>query len=213
MCGIVGARHDWLLARGLDPSTAVHEAIAALAWRGPDGEHATKAGPWWLGCARLAITQAQSRQPVVRRGGRFVGVLNGAITNARELWARWLPRAERRPAPPNDAWLPLLAVARGERERLSLLQGHHAYAVVDTSNGELVLGQDRYGEKPLFGVVARVDGRPTLVAFASTVAALRPFGIEPKALLVDGVFIDEELLALDFSDGTQVSDIQPQPSS
>lgn len=181
MCGIVGARHDWLIARGLDPGTAVHEAIAALAWRGPDGERATKAGSWWLGCARLAITQAQSRQPVVRRGGRFVGVLNGTITNARELWARWLPRAERRPAPPNDAWLPLLAVARGERERLSSLQGHHAYAVVDTSTGELVLGQDRYGEKPLFCVVARVDGRPTLVAFASTVAALRPLGIEPKA--------------------------------
>jgi asparagine synthase (glutamine-hydrolysing) len=181
MCGIVGARHDWLMARGLEPATAMREAVAALAWRGPDGDGVAAAGPWWLGCARLAITQAQSRQPVVRRGGRYVGVLNGAITNARELWARWLPRAERRPAPPNDAWLPLLAVARGERERLSTLQGHHAYAVVDTATGELLLGQDRYGEKPLFCVVARVLGRRTLVAFASTIAALRPFGIASSA--------------------------------
>ncbi|WP_367317698.1 hypothetical protein, partial [Klebsiella pneumoniae] len=70
-----------------------------------------RAGPWWLGCARLAITQANSRQPVVRRGGRYVAVLNGAITNARELWRKYLPGVERRAAPANDAWLPLLALA------------------------------------------------------------------------------------------------------
>ena len=137
MCGIVGARNDWLVARGREPAAALREALAALAWRGPDGEGLAAAGPWWLGCARLAITQAHSRQPVVRRGGRFVGVLNGAITNARELWARWLPGAERRPAPPNDAWLPLLAVERGDASRLRNLRGHHAYAVVDTRSGAL----------------------------------------------------------------------------
>ena len=181
MCGIVGARNDWLVARGLAPASAMDQALEALAWRGPDGEGATLAGPWWLGCARLAITQAHSRQPVVRRGGRFVGVLNGAVTNARELWARWLPRAERRPAPPNDAWLPLLAVARGDAPRLRHLRGHHAYAVVDTHSGDLVLGQDRFGEKPLFAVVDRLHGAPTLVAFASTLSALRPFGIQANA--------------------------------
>lgn len=181
MCGIVGARNDWLVARGLAPASAMGEALEALAWRGPDGAGATLAGPWWLGCARLAITQAHSRQPVVRRGGRFVGVLNGAITNARELWARWLPRAERRPAPPNDAWLPLLAVERGDAPHLRTLRGHHAYAVVDASSGDLVLGQDRFGEKPLFAVVDRLHGAPTLVAFASTLAALRPFGIHANA--------------------------------
>lgn len=181
MCGIVGARNDWLVARGREPAAALREALAALAWRGPDGEGLAAAGPWWLGCARLAITQAHSRQPVVRRGGRFVGVLNGAITNARELWARWLPGAERRPAPPNDAWLPLLAVERGDASRLRNLRGHHAYAVVDTRSGDLVLGQDRFGEKPLYCVVDRLRGQPTLVAFASTLAALRPFGIATQA--------------------------------
>lgn len=181
MCGIVGARNDWLVARGLAPASAVGEAVAALAWRGPDGEGVAAAGPWWLGCARLAITQTHSRQPVVRRGGRFVGVMNGAITNARALWARWLPRAERRAAPPNDAWLPLLAVERGATSSLRELRGHHAYAVVDTHTGDLLLGQDRFGEKPLFCVVDRLQGKPTLVAFASTLAALRPFGITASA--------------------------------
>ncbi|MCA8963244.1 MAG: hypothetical protein KDC48_00080 [Planctomycetes bacterium] len=132
-------------------------------------------GDWWLGCARLAITQRHSRQPVQRRGGRFAAVLNGAITNARELWAELLPRAERRREPPNDAWLPLLAVERGRRDLLARMRGHHAFAVVDAERDELVLGQDRFGEKPLFCVQER--GRPTPVAFASVPSALRPLDV------------------------------------
>jgi asparagine synthase (glutamine-hydrolysing) len=177
MCGIVGARHDWLLRQGLDPDAAMRAAVDALAWRGPDGRAVVQAGPWWLGCARLAITQPNSSQPVVRRGGRFAAVLNGAITNARALWSELLPRAERRPAPPNDAWLPLLAVANRRGESLAALRGHHAFAVVDVATGELVFGQDRWAEKPLCCFVERIDGRPTLVAFASTAPALGCLGI------------------------------------
>ncbi len=181
MCGIVGARHDWLIACGLDPEAAMAEAVQRLAWRGPDGQGVVRVGDWWLGCARLAITQAASAQPVVRRGGRHVGVLNGAVTNARELWARLLPGAERRTFPPNDAWLPLVAVAAGDTEVLGALRGHHAYAVVDRDTGNLVLGQDRYGEKPLFALVGRGrgtgSGRRALQAFASTPGALRALGM------------------------------------
>lgn len=155
----------------------MHAAVQSLAWRGPDGQGLVRAGTWWLGCARLAITQANSTQPVVRRGGRFAGVMNGAITNARELWAQLLPGAERRRAPPNDAWLPLLAVARGDVALLANLRGHHAYAVVDAAADTLVVGQDRFGEKPLFALIDRWAGQPTLVAFASTPAALRLLGM------------------------------------
>ncbi|MFT4512700.1 MAG: asparagine synthase (glutamine-hydrolyzing) [Planctomycetota bacterium] len=180
MCGIVGARNDWLMAQGLDPQTAMSKATAELAWRGPDGQATEHAGDWWLGCARLAISGPKSRQPVVRRGGRFVGVLNGAITNARALWRTFLPGAERRGAPPNDAWLPLLAVDGGQTDALRTLRGHHAFAVVDTKTGELTFGQDRYGEKPLHCLVARVGEYWQLVAFASTPAALHQLGM-PKA--------------------------------
>ncbi|HEX6809986.1 MAG TPA: asparagine synthase-related protein [Planctomycetota bacterium] len=177
MCGIVGARHEWLVRRGLAPRAAMQRAVAGLSWRGPDGAAVVEAGHWWLGCARLAITQPNSTQPVVRRGGRYAGVSNGAITNARELWARLLPGAERRPVPPNDAWLPLLAVELHDVEALAHLRGHHAYAVIDTHSGALVLGQDRYGEKPFFCLVERDGGAPQLVAFASTPAALRCLGM------------------------------------
>ncbi|MBL8727213.1 MAG: hypothetical protein JNM25_02200 [Planctomycetes bacterium] len=177
MCGIVGARHEWLLQQGLEPAAAMRDAVAALAWRGPDGQRVVRAGDWWLGCARLAIGPAHSTQPVVRRGGRFVGVLNGAITNARELWARLLPGVERRTALPNDAWLPLLAIERQDRAALTAMRGHRAYAVVDTHTGMLILGRDRYGEKPLVCVVEHRHGIRSPVAFASTRPALQQLGV------------------------------------
>lgn len=172
MCGIVGARHDWLLERGLAPADAMRDATAALAWRGPDGQGVRRAGNWWLGCARLAITQPRSAQPVVRRGGRFVGVLNGAITNADELWPELATTIARRRPLANDAWLPLLALAQQRTALLQSLRGHHAYAVVDAERDELVLGQDRFAEKPLCCLVARRGDAWELVAFASTPAAL-----------------------------------------
>ncbi len=196
MCGIVGARHSWLLQNGLDPAAAMREAVERLRWRGPDGSGFVRIGDWWLGCARLAITQEGSRQPVVRRGGRFAAVLNGAITNARELWARLLPGAERRPAPPNDAWLPLLAVERGDREALLQVRGHHAYAVVDLATGELVYGQDRFGEKPLLGLLSGSGTNGTVVAFGSTPPALQALGMPPLA--ADRQFPD--LLRFGFAD-------------
>lgn len=179
MCGIVVARHDWIARRHPDPGTAMRAAVAGLAWRGPDGQGVARAGVWWLGCARLAISEPRSRQPVVRRGGRFVGVLNGAITGAGELWARLRPRIAARAARPNDAWLPLLAVAAGDGASLRALRGHHAYAVADAATGTLVFGQDRFGEKPLWCLVDRVDGAPALVALASTPAALHALGAPP----------------------------------
>ncbi|MBL8748211.1 MAG: asparagine synthetase B [Planctomycetes bacterium] len=178
MCGILGARDDWLRGRGFDPETAMRRAVERLRWRGPDGVAVVRIAGWWIGCARLAITQPRSSQPVVRRGARSAGVLNGAITNARELWRELLPGAERRRAPPNDAWLPLLAIEHDRAALLASLRGHHAYAVVDAAN-RLVLGQDRFGEKPLLCLHGRNGDRRRLFAFASTPGALRELGMPP----------------------------------
>jgi len=177
MCGIVGTHDDWLKERGLAPEAAMRAAVEELRWRGQEGAECIRIGSWWLGCARLAITQAGSRQPVVQRGRRYAAVLNGAITNARELWAELVPGVEQRAAPPNDAWLPLLALARGRRDLLARLRGHHAYAVVDGQTDEIVLGRDRYGEKPLLQLHHQPDGARRLVAFASTPGALRLLGM------------------------------------
>jgi len=185
MCGIVGARGDWLRSRGLEPAAAIRAAVASMRWRGADGEGSVPAGGWWLGCARLAISGEHGAQPVVRRGGRFAGVLNGAVTNARDLWRRLAPGVERRRQLPNDAWLPLLAAERGDVRSLADLAGHHAYAVVDAQTDALQLGQDRYGEKPLYCVTTQHGDRKRLVAFASTLGALRHLGVEVPLHIVD----------------------------
>ncbi|MBK8098010.1 MAG: hypothetical protein IPK26_12935 [Planctomycetes bacterium] len=173
MCGIVGALDSWLRQRGLVPAVAMQAAIERLRWRGPDQAATIAAGRWWLGCARLAISGASSRQPVARRGGRFFGVSNGAITDARRLWQELRPNVARRPVLPNDAWLPLLAVAAQRPDLLADCAGHRAAAVVDAQAGTLTIAVDPLGEKPLFGVWQDLQ----LVAFASSPAALVAFGL------------------------------------
>ena len=179
MCGIAGARDDWLREQGLDPAVAIAAATAQMGWRGPDDQATEHAGGWWLGCARLAISGPHAKQPVARRGSGLVGVMNGAITNARELWPQFSNHIGKRRRLPNDAWLPLLAVASDRRGALTALRGHHAYAVIDKATGELTLGQDRYAEKPLHCLVRRTRGGWQLVAFASTHAALQRLGMPP----------------------------------
>ena len=44
MCGIVGARDDWLRSRGQLPDAALSAAVAALAWRGEDDQGVRRAG-------------------------------------------------------------------------------------------------------------------------------------------------------------------------
>lgn len=186
MCGIVGARDEWLRSDGLEPEAALRAALDEMRWRGPDEVGIQRAGGWWLGCARLAISGPGRPQPVVRRGGRYVGVMNGAVTNARALWAKFAPGIERRAMPPNDAWLPLLAVEAGDYEALEELRGHHAYAVVDTQTDQVVYGVDRYGEKPLEAVFERNDAQPPqLVAFASTSSALARLGVDENQFRPD----------------------------
>ena len=177
MCGIVGARDDWLRARGRAPQAALRAAVTSMRWRGPDGEGSLQAGSWWLGCARLAISAGEG-QPIHSRSHRTTVVMNGAITNARELWQQLAPGSEHLETLPNDAALPGLAVGLRRTELLDRLRGHHAYAVVDERTDQVYLGQDRYGERPLWCVVARTGGRWQLVAFSSTLAALCHLGLD-----------------------------------
>jgi|GEM_PF-2494288 len=178
MCGIVGARDDWLRDRGLVPERAISAAVEDLRWRGPDSHDVTRAREWWLGCARLAISAGAS-QPVTDPAGRTTVVMNGAVTNARDLWRELSPGTEHLDVLPNDAALPGLAVSHGRLDLLAELRGHHAYAVADQRDGALYIGQDRYGERPLLCVIAQINQRWELVAFASTHSALRQLGVEP----------------------------------
>ena len=165
MCGILGVRKSWLPRR-----QPVAAALQAMAWRGPDGSVLLEVGDWFLGVARLAISDPDADQPIqCSRTGRWV-LLNGAATSAAAEWSRHSGRARTR----NDAELALLRLEAGGPRELSATHGPFALAVVDPQRDELFLARDPEGEKPLF--VLERAGR--VVAFASSVASLRSLGAD-----------------------------------
>lgn len=180
MCGIFGVRWSWLLRQSGDADTRLARALDALRWRGQDDARILRIGDFALGCARLSITDLRSHQPVALRGGRFAGAMNGAVTNARELWDGLRPGLSRHRLP-NDAWLPLAVAEERGIAALASLRGHHALALVDVLGDAWSVVRDAFGEKPLF--VLRERGEP--VAVASTIPALRELGavfaLEPEA--------------------------------
>jgi asparagine synthase (glutamine-hydrolysing) len=163
MCGIVGIRAETLREMRGDFAAAMR----ALAWRGRDGSGSAQVGGWRLGVARLAITDPAAAQPIVCAHTGRVVVCNGAITSARAEWARYGEGRQTR----NDAELPLLRLRHCGPGALAPQCGHYAFAVADP-DGRLWLARDPWGEKPLW--VVRRGAR--VLAFASTVAALRALG-------------------------------------
>jgi len=119
------------------------------------------AGSHWLGVARLRISDQATDQPILcPRTGRLAA-LNGALTSAASEWPRYRGRSRTR----NDAELLLLALEADGVEGLAAFTGPYAFAVVDPSSGDLWLGRDPEGEKPLWVLVDRSDH---VHAFAST---------------------------------------------
>ena len=58
MCGILGVRRD-----RVGRATAL-QALRRLAWRGADDLRLIAVGSWWLGVARLVISDPQAPQPI-----------------------------------------------------------------------------------------------------------------------------------------------------
>ena len=128
----------------------------ALVHRGPDA-----LGTWsddnsniHFTFRRLAIldTSAAGNQPIESHCGRFVLVFNGEIYNHMEL------RAKIEKANPEMAWrgssdsetLVNAISLWGTRKAIRLTNGMFAMAVWNRVDRSLVLGRDRFGEKPLY---------------------------------------------------------------
>ena len=164
MCGILGVRKSWLSDR-----LAAERALDAMAWRGPDGRRLIESGDWFLGVARLAITDPGSDQPIRCPQTGRIALLNGAITSAETEWGAYGAQARTR----NDAELLLLRMRHEGAESLTAMTGPYAFCVLDPARDEIWLGRDPEGEKPLF--IVRDGGR--VVAFSSCVASLRALGL------------------------------------
>jgi asparagine synthase (glutamine-hydrolysing) len=157
MCGIAGAED------AVGAGDAVAAMLEAIRHRGPDDGGQWLGAGWCVGMRRLAIMDpGHARQPMLTADGRWALVYNGEIYNFRRLrddlaaaGAVLLTRSD------TEVLLELIA-RHGVPSALERVEGMFAFAAVDTRSGDLWLGRDRFGEKPLY-----VDRRGGRFAFSS----------------------------------------------
>jgi asparagine synthase (glutamine-hydrolysing) len=169
MCGICGSV-------GIEDRPLVESMTRLIAHRGPDGEgvrtFAASNGlpPASLGHRRLSIIDPGERgaQPMSYADGRYWTTYNGEIYNFRSLRAE-LERDGLRFRTDCDTEVLLAMYARHGARMLERLNGIYAFAIWDSTTGDMFLARDPLGVKPLY--YARDRQR---LHFASEVKALLP---------------------------------------
>jgi asparagine synthase (glutamine-hydrolysing) len=126
--------------------------LQLLTHRGPDssGEWNSTDGRCWLGSTRLAIVDLSPAggQPMIDPASGNVIVMNGEIYNHRALRDSLGPRVDWRGT--SDTETLLHGYARWRHGVLDRIKGMFAFAIYDHARGELFLGRDRLGIKPLY---------------------------------------------------------------
>jgi asparagine synthase (glutamine-hydrolysing) len=168
----------------LDGAPVAPEMITSmsdrLAHRGPDGAGRHVAGSVGLGHRRLAIVDKEGGAQPMHAGDTWV-VSNSEIYNHLEL-RRELEGAGHRFLTRCDTEAILHGYRQWGADVVEHLAGMFAFAVWDGERRRLVLGRDRFGQKPLYYAV---DGKRFLFASEpkAILAALSgPAAIEPEAL-------------------------------
>jgi len=179
MCGIAGC----ILRNDAPQRSALEQAAGRLRHRGPDDWGVHIAGAVGLAHTRLSIIDlAGGHQPIGSSDGRFALVANGEIYNHVELRAA-LQRDGCEFRTHSDSETILHAWHRHGADGIRRLHGMFAFALHDMASGELILGRDRLGIKPLFYAVL-----PDRILFGSEIKALLPLmpqrpDVHPEALL------------------------------
>ncbi len=149
MCGIAG----YIGPRSLE-SSRIDGCLGLMRRRGPD--HADWRG-WTNGAGRHAYL-LHSRLSIIDLGersqqpfpvGRKWIAFNGELYNYREVRAD-LVRAGVAFRTESDTEVLLSALDRDGTAALDRCEGMWAFAVYDDADGSLLLGRDRFGEKPLY---------------------------------------------------------------
>jgi asparagine synthase (glutamine-hydrolysing) len=148
MCGIAGL----VDLRGREVRTETIKAMTdAISHRGPDGE-----GQWvhenvGIGHRRLAIIDLSqsASQPMISCDGRFVLTYNGEIYNYKDI-RKELENLGIRFFSESDSEVLLNALIHWKDKALIRFNGMFAFAMYDKETGEMLLGRDRYGIKPLY---------------------------------------------------------------
>ncbi len=148
MCGICGI-FDF---KGQSPAAdTITRMQQALEKRGPDSAGQFIQGPIGLGHRRLSIIDLSDRsnQPLIDKTLGLVLVFNGTIYNYPEL-RKELGAAGYEFFSDGDSEVILKAYAHWGNACVKKLNGMFAFAIWDTRRGELFLGRDRLGIKPLY---------------------------------------------------------------
>lgn len=180
MCGIAGM----VVAPGQPaPPPALGQSMTAVIHhRGPDdgGLHHDERA--LLGMRRLSIIDVEGgHQPMYAAADQVCIVHNGEIYNYRELREE-LAREGHAFRSHSDTEVILQAYLRDGERVFERLDGMFAIAIWDRRTGTLLLGRDRFGEKPLYYTD---DGRRLL--FGSELKSLLqspdcPRGLDDEAL-------------------------------
>jgi len=169
MCGITGWAN---LTSHPPPPDGAHELLHAMCermvHRGPDSEGLFVTNGVALGMRRLAIIDlVTGEQPAFNEDKSVAVILNGEIYNYRELRDDLEKRGHAFRSASDTEVLPHLYEEYGD-DMLRELNGMFAFALWDSGRRRLLIGRDRFGEKPLYWGV-----------FDNTLL----FASEPKVLL------------------------------
>jgi len=176
MCGLAGFFSPGGFASNQEAQRIIAEMQFRIAHRGPDAS-----GQWIdadqgiaFGHQRLSIIDISDsgNQPMKSPSGRFVIVFNGEIYNHLELREDLRARAPTQKFAGGsdtesfltgfDFW--------GVEETLQRATGMFAFALWDNAKKRLILGRDRFGEKPLYYGWQRATGHDVML-FASELKA------------------------------------------
>ncbi len=168
MCGLAG-----LVRVDGSPADAEDERIVRamcdlIAYRGPDDSGVQSIGAACLGSRRLAIIDlsAAGHMPMSDPSGRWWIAYNGEAYNFADVRSE-LEQLGVRFRSHTDTEVLLQAWIAWGKQGLERFVGMFAFAIYDRQAGEIVLGRDRFGVKPIYWT--RDSGR---IAFASEIKAL-----------------------------------------
>ena len=151
MCGITG----WASLDSYTPPPdgareLLHAMCERMVHRGPDSEGLFVTTGAALGMRRLAIIDlVTGEQPVFNEDKSVAVILNGEIYNYRELRKELEKRGHSFRSASDTEVLPHLYEEYGD-DMLRELNGMFAFALWDSRRRRLLIGRDRFGEKPLY---------------------------------------------------------------
>ena len=181
MCGICGI----YAANAFTPADteSLDAMTKALEHRGPDDSGNAVWARCGIAMRRLAIIDLQTgHQPLENEDRSVAVVLNGEIYNYRELRASLLSKGHKF-VTKSDTEVVLRLYEEFGVAAFEKLSGMFAVAIHDRRRDHLILGRDRFGEKPLF-YWASATGH---FAFSSELRSLLQFREIPRKMSIAAV--------------------------